>query len=308
MTTLVTGGTGFVGQHATAILAGQDERVLALDPLSIREELRQAGVEYVRGDVSDLRSLLAILVEHGVDRVIHLGSLLAPASAADPYRALEVNCAGTQNVFEAARILRLANVTWASSMAVFGHSAAALAEGELLTEHTPHSPDNAYGATKSYCEHISRAYRQRYGVNCVGLRIGLVYGAGKERGEGLFTEQLFQRPALGQPGVVPYGDDVYCWQYVRDVAEAFTLVSCLDSADNAVYNLPGTVLTMVGAVETVRALVPSAELTVEPGVLGFPYRIDASPLTALLGDSLRLTSIRDGFAATIEGIAARAGR
>lgn len=306
MTTLVTGGTGFVGQYVTALLTGRGERVVAFDPLPPTEVTRQADVTYVRGDVSDLRSVLDAVHGHDIERVIHLGSLLAPASAADPYRALEVNCAGTQNVFEAARLTGVRNVTWASSMAVFGH-APTLADGELLTEDSAHTPDNAYGATKSYCEHISAAYRRRYDLNCVGLRIGLVYGAGKERGEGLFTEQLFQRPALGLPGVVPNGDDTYCWQYVGDVAAAFTLVSRLDHTDRGVYNLAGTVLSMADAVALMREVVPTAQLTLEPGVMGFPYRIDSSALVALLDAEYRLTPMRDGFAATVAGIARRAG-
>lgn len=300
MTTLVTGASGFVGRYLVSELVSAGTEVVALDHAPAAGLPRSARLSAVQGDVRDLRQLARIAREHRVDRIIHLASLLAPASQDDPYHALEVNVIGTQNLMEVALVCGVTHLTWASSMAVFGHQTQADDDSEEFTESSRHCPDNVYGITKSYAEGISLSYRERYGLNTVGLRIGLVYGQGKERGEGLFTEHLFDRPARGQDSVVPYGDDVFSWQYVRDVAKAFILVNGRDETDQGIYNLPGTVASMQDAVGIVRELRPGVSIGSEPGVLGFPHRFSVTAFDELAGDEPRLTPLRDGFAETLD--------
>ncbi|MFI0366974.1 NAD-dependent epimerase/dehydratase family protein [Actinomadura sp. 1N219] len=301
MTTLVTGASGFVGRYVVRELVSAGADVVALDHApAAGTPPRSPRVTAVQGDVRDLRRLMRIAHEHRVGRIIHLASLLAPASQDDPYHALEVNVVGTQNLMEVALAHGVTHFTWASSMAVFGHQTQADDGAEEFTELSRHCPDNVYGVTKSYAEGISLAYRERYGLNTVGLRIGLVYGQGKERGEGLFTEHLFDRPARGEDSVVPYGDDVFSWQYVRDVARAFILVNGLDETDQGIYNLPGTVASMQDAVGLVRDLRPGVSVRTEPGRLGFPHRFSVSAFEKLAGDEYRLTPMHDAFAETLD--------
>ncbi|WP_067460967.1 NAD-dependent epimerase/dehydratase family protein [Actinomadura macra] len=300
MTTLVTGASGFVGRYVVGELLSAGADVVALDHAPASGLPPSPRLTAVQGDVRDLRQLTRIAHEHGVDRIIHLASLLAPASQQDPYHALEVNVIGTQNLMEVALVQGVTHLTWASSMAVFGHQTQADGGAEEFTEASRHCPDNVYGVTKSYAEGISLAYRERYGLTTVGLRIGLVYGQGKERGEGLFTEHLFDRPARDRDSVVPFGDDVFSWQYVRDVAKAFILVNGRDETDQGIYNLPGTVASMQDAVGLVRELRPRVSIRSEPGRLGFPHRFSVSAFEKLAGDEYRLTPLRDAFAETLD--------
>ncbi|MEU5992060.1 NAD(P)-dependent oxidoreductase [Spirillospora sp. NPDC047418] len=300
MTTLVTGASGFVGRYVVRDLLAAGADVVALDHAPATGLPASPRLTAVQGDVRDLRQLMRIAHRHRVDRIIHLASLLVPASQHDPYHALEVNAIGTQNLMEVALVRDGAHLTWASSMAVFGHQTRADGGAEEFTEASRHCPDNVYGITKSYAEGVSLAYRERYGLNTVGLRIGLVFGQGKERGEGLFTEHLFDRPARGEDSVVPYGDDVFSWQYVRDVARAFTLVNGRDETDQGIYNLPGTVASMRDAVDLVRELRPGVSVRTEPGRLGFPHRFSVSAFGGLAGDDYRLTPLRDAFAETLD--------
>lgn len=300
-TVLVTGANGFLGRYVVRQLSQVGTRVVAMDMRIPEGALLEPGVEYVQCDIRDLRRVLRICSEQGVERVIHLASLLAPASQADPYTSTEVNVLGTQNVFEAAVQLGFANVTWATSQAVYGHVTTG---GATLTEHTPHQPDNAYGWAKSYSEGLSRQYRARYGINLIGLRIAMLYGSGKERGEGKFTEHLFDRPALGLDSVVPFGDDTFCWQYVADVADAFATCVRLDSAADPVYNIPGRRATIAEAADIVASLVPGVTVGREPGLLGFPYDFAEDAFMELVGSDYRMTPLRDGIAETLRTIAA----
>jgi NADH dehydrogenase len=75
VTVLVTGGTGFVGQHVVHALRAREIPVRAL----VRDRSRGSrlaawGVELVEGDVTDRASLPAAL--DGVDAVIHLVAII----------------------------------------------------------------------------------------------------------------------------------------------------------------------------------------------------------------------------------------
>jgi uncharacterized protein YbjT (DUF2867 family) len=75
VTVLVTGGTGFIGQHVVHALRAREISVRAL----VRDRSRASrlgawGVELVEGDVTDPASLPAALA--GVDAVIHLVAII----------------------------------------------------------------------------------------------------------------------------------------------------------------------------------------------------------------------------------------
>ena len=298
---LVTGATGFLGKYVVRQLAETGIPVVATDLRIGADAERHDNVTYVQCDVRDLRRVLRMCAEHNVDRVIHLASLLAPASQADPYTCTEVNVLGTRLTIVAAVQLGFSSVTWASSQAVFGHVVGNA--DSALTEHTPHHPDNAYGWAKSYCEGISLQYRSRYGINIVGLRIAMLYGAGKERGEGKFTEHLFDRPAKGMDSVVPFGDDTFSWQYVGDVAAAFIQVAQRDSTAEAIYNIPGRRATISEVADVVRTHAPGVTIELEPGVLGFPYNFSDDAYLRLVDGDYEMTSLSDGIEITLKSIA-----
>jgi len=287
MAILVTGATGFIGAHICRRLLRQGERVVGLDPMpsNVWEEVltedERAEIALVRGDVGSFRDVCSAIKEYGIDRVIHLASLLNPASDENPHLAIRVNISGHANVLEAARILGIKKVVWASSVVVFGPRSR---HGALpLANDAPHFPNNNYAASKSYCEHLSELYRTRFGVDATGLRLTLVYGPGRVRGATAFVNELIQKPALGQPADVPFGDDVVDWQYVEDVARLF--VTCLAAGktkENA-YNTRFDIRSIREAGDFVRSLLPEAAIAYRPGATGLPWELDDSCLQRDIG-------------------------
>jgi dihydroflavonol-4-reductase len=97
MQTLVTGGSGFIGQHLVALLA-QDRRVRILDlrPPACAPE----GVQFVKGSVLDPTAVQQALDD--VDEVYHLAALPGMwIPRKDDFHA--VNFRGTEVVIDAAR-------------------------------------------------------------------------------------------------------------------------------------------------------------------------------------------------------------
>jgi len=128
---LVTGGSGFIGQHLLAVLLAQGYRVRVLDLRVPRHDA--TTVEYVRGSVLDPQSLRAAL--DGVEEVYHLAGLPGLwARHKDDFYA--VNAQGSERVIAAARsqgVSRLLHCSTESILFRPSRSAATVAEEVAVT-------------------------------------------------------------------------------------------------------------------------------------------------------------------------------
>ncbi len=273
MRVLITGGTGFIGAYVTRSLAAEGHSVVCYDLLPDGNSLdrvltaeQRAQVEVLQGDSTDAVAMLRVLSERRIDTVVHLASLLSPASDANPHLALRVNSESLLHVFEAARILGLRRVVWASSVAVFGD--ASLYERLPLPDDAPHKPGGVYGATKSLNEFMAQHYFKTFGVDNIGLRYTIVYGYARMRGSSAFASELLVKPALGEPGVVAYADAPMDWQYVEDAAQATVLAVKKEGPTRTrVFNTGGVIATGRQVAAIVKELLPDCSLTIEPGKL-----------------------------------------
>jgi dihydroflavonol-4-reductase len=128
---LVTGGTGFIGQHLVATLAAQGRQVRVLDLLPPGRAL--PGVQYIEGSVLD-----ADLVDDalsGIEQVYHLAGLPGMwTRCKDDFQT--VNCGGTQVVIAAARKRGVARFLHCSTESILFHpspSKDAVTEGSVLS-------------------------------------------------------------------------------------------------------------------------------------------------------------------------------
>ena len=315
-TVLVTGGTGFIGSYVCEDLIEAGHDAVAYDLSTDTRILEKLGiaddVEIRRGDVSDPTDVARAIRETETTRVIHLAALLTTGARENPRLAMAVNVEGTNNIFEAARLLddQVERVAWASSAAVYAPPNNYATDGDWwVTEDDLVYPDTLYGATKEYNEHQARVYIEDYDLSLVGLRPTVAYGPYRETGGSAFLANIVEKPAVGEPFSVDYGDQEIDWQHVRDIAQSFRKAAFADESDltQRVYNVRGELATVREAAETVEKIVPDAEIEVsDDGELPWTQRLDMRKAQEDLGYDPEY-DLETGFSQYIDVLREEAG-
>ncbi len=159
MSTLVTGGAGYIGSHMVLRLLETGHEVLVLDNLcnGSREALERvsklAGQElvFIEGDIRDRRLLDQLLSDYPINEVLHFAGLKAVGeSVARPLEYFESNVAGTITLCQAMAAAGIYRLVFSSSATVYG-----AATKMPLQETTPTGqPTNPYGLSKLMIEEV----------------------------------------------------------------------------------------------------------------------------------------------------------
>ena len=104
MTTLVIGGTGFIGSRVLRLLLERGEPAVCMDinPGAPTVADLADRVKLVRGDVTQFDDVISVMLAEKPDRVLNLSYYLGSEHA--PRTALKLNIIGMDNCFEAARL------------------------------------------------------------------------------------------------------------------------------------------------------------------------------------------------------------
>jgi len=172
---IVTGGSGKLGRAVLADLVAHGYQVLNLDQRLPRESIAPT----VRVDLRDFGEVVAAL--RGVDEhrgpfdaVVHLAAIPAPGLFANA-RTFANNVPATYNVFEAARVLGIKNVVFASSETVLGLPFENPPPYVPVDEEYDPRPETAYSLGKLVDETIARQFaRWDPALKIVGLRFSNV--------------------------------------------------------------------------------------------------------------------------------------
>ncbi|MEM1295997.1 MAG: NAD(P)-dependent oxidoreductase [Verrucomicrobiota bacterium] len=163
-TILLTGAAGIVGRSIRPILRERFEKVLLADlqPIS---DLAENEVAFI-GDIAD-QEFVGDLVSP-VDGIVHLAGLVGAAYEFED--VLRPNLQGTDTMLEAARKAGIQNFVFASSHHVVGF----LRRGDLVDHRTKPRPNSQYALSKAYGEAAASLYADKFGLNCLVIRIGYV--------------------------------------------------------------------------------------------------------------------------------------
>jgi dTDP-L-rhamnose 4-epimerase len=216
VSTLVTGGAGFIGSHLVRRLVADGDDVVVLDSLEPQVHGDQPpelpdGVRLLKGNVGDAELVDRAL--DGVDRVVHLAAAVGVGQSMYEIAAyVRENTMATATFLErlVARSPLPSRLVVASSMSIYGegeyecdeHGAVAphpRAEEQLLArewecacpecgrplrarptrETKPLIPTSVYAITKRDHEELCLVTGSAYGVPTVALRFFNVYGPGQ---------------------------------------------------------------------------------------------------------------------------------
>ena len=310
MAIMITGGTGFIGAHLARRLLQAGETVVLFDAQPDRQAIQDIldRVTVVRGDVTVLQDLLHAIKAHRVERVVHLAYIVGQENEQHPPRALHINCVGTNNVFEAARLEGLQRVVWASSVAVYGpRSAYGKAD---LDEDDPPQPTRVYGACKLFNEHMAEHYFHAFQVEHLALRPSVVYGPGRLRGSAQFMQEWIEQAAVGGHVTIPAGDEQDTWSYVEDVAEAFSLaVRAAHVPERHIFNIGGDFQARRALGTYLKTLVPDAQIDITTEVSESGYR-SARHINSRIAEALEFRPqwpLERGVRSTVNWARQRAG-
>ena len=286
MSVLVIGGNGFIGGNLIKRIVPDKETstVISMDMVPPKETFMRAIETYadkfhfVRGDVSQLEDILAVIKSFSVQKVVNCAFLLVQDTENMPRTNIKVNLLGTCNVFEAARLLGISRVLHYSSSAVYGPQAE-YGDREVTEDDLPH-PSSAYGIAKQLNDRMAARYAEQYGIDIIGIRPSFGSGHGREApGAKDRFSLLVSLPAVGKPVSIPdEGSSVYTLSYIDDIVEVSHSLLYAPSPKYTMYNVAGPAVSLSQVAEQVYQYIPDAKIEFgdKPGKKTAPTRINIS--------------------------------
>jgi UDP-glucose 4-epimerase len=228
LSTVVTGGAGFLGSHLVDALLERKDRVAVIDNLSSgrMQNLNGAsavgGFKFLKMDLKNPISLSDML--DGVSTIFHLAANPeVRVGTTDPTVHFQENLLVTFNLLEAARLSGgTKTMVFTSTSTVYGEAS------QLPTpeDYGPMLPISTYGASKLGCEALISSYAYTHGVRALILRLGNCVGG--RSGHGVvadFIHKLKTNP--GELEILGDGTQTKSYFHVSDCVNATLLA--LDS-------------------------------------------------------------------------------
>jgi CDP-paratose 2-epimerase len=323
MTTLVTGGAGFVGTNLAHALLSAGERVRIVDNLSrpgvernLRFLLAEHGdrLDFRRLDVRDRRRLREAV--EGVGFVFHLAAQVAvTTSLDDPIADFETNLAATVGLLdELRRLPSPPGILFTSTNKVYGsledvtlsraYDTWLPMDDELrehgVSERRPLEFRTPYGCSKGAADQYVLGWAKSYGLPACVFRMSCIYGPHQHGNEDQGWVAHFVLRTLADEPLTIYGDGAQVRDvlHVDDLVRAFLLVrEGIDTVSGHAFNVGGgpdstlSLLELVDLLEELHGTRPTLRFADErPGDQRW-YVSDTSLLQTVTGWSPRIQPV-----------------
>ena len=206
MTSLVTGGAGFLASHLTDRLLAEGHRVIGVDnfitgSLSNLEHL--AGNENYRFIKQDVTQYL--FIDEPIDFVFHFASPASPIDYLEhPIPTLKVGALGTHNALGLAKAKK-ARFVLASTSECYGDPLVHPQSEEYWGNVNPIGPRGVYDEAKRFAEAMTMAYHRYHHVDTKIVRIFNTYGPRMRLRDGRVVPAFIGQALTGEPLTI-FGD------------------------------------------------------------------------------------------------------
>ncbi len=285
MNILVIGGSGLFGRKTVFYLLEDPEinSVISMDVAPPREWFMRSiqknldKFKFVAGDVSDIEDILNVIKLHNIDKLVNWAFIMGQEVNTDPRLSTRVNAMGMCNAFEAARLMGIKRVVYASSETVYGPQT--MYGDREVTEDDQTNPTHSYAVCKLFAEIIASQYSQRYGMNFTGLRPTIGYGHGG-RSPAQYWSDMPSAVASGQPYHMEMdGRGLSSLVSADDLGQFSRILVKAQSSPHPIYNVGGPPCSAREMAEELRKLVPGCQISfgekpmIFPGRGGLPWKV-----------------------------------
>ena len=228
--TIVTGGSGFLGSFLCERLLARGEDVVCIDNFftgrkeNIRHLMNNPRFEVVRHDVT-------VPLQIEADAIYNLACPASPLHYQfDPVQTTKTSVLGAINMLDLARRTK-ARILQASTSEVYGDPKFSPQTETYWGNVNPIGPRACYDEGKRCAETLIFDYRQQYGVSTKVARIFNTYGPRMRPDDGRVISNFVIQALRGQP-ITIYGDGAqtrsFC--YVDDLIDGLILL--MDSPED----------------------------------------------------------------------------
>src|SRR5579859_343139 len=223
---LITGITGFIGQHVAAKL-----RDLGADVYGVSSSSGSAKI--LEADITHYTNLEAFFQQKKIEMCIHLaGVALVEEGQKDPYHTFKSNIVGTLNILEIARTLNLEKVIITSTSHVYGDN-----DPPYKEEYSPR-PSRPYETSKTCNDLIAQSYADTFHLPVLIPRFVNIYGPGDKNMSRLIPHTM-QRVIADEPPEIWGGNSERSYLYINDAVDAYIQLLQLNMKEiekNRIYN------------------------------------------------------------------------
>jgi len=229
---LVTGGSGFIGQHIAEMFASEEHEVIVIDKRKNTWPFLYNNILLVKEDIRNYDQIKNYFED--VDYIFHEAALVSvPDGMKKPNLTIDNNINGTVNILKAAVEKNVKKIIFASSCAIYGMN-----DKIPLNENGKAYPLSPYAISKLSAEYFLKMYNDEFGIRTTSLRYFNVYGPRQDYSSQYSAVMpIFVNNALQDKDLIVYGDGSQTrdFVYIDDVVKANKMV--MNHGDGEIFNV-----------------------------------------------------------------------